>query len=109
MDLGFLMFCLGVTFVFFVFNVYRLYRNLRVYNFSIFLNDIAHTYVKQNCLFGEPDLIDKIWEKAVIDYDKMFMSFKPLKLKNWLTKEDIEMFMSCPVTKKFIETNKKYI
>lgn len=82
--LGFLAFCLGVT----ALGCYRLYRNDKVYEFRYKILDLEserHSEaIRQGLFFKRLNLIDKH------SYDDMLRSFKPLKLENWFTEEEIK-------------------
>ena len=82
---------------------YILYRNNKVYYFCISLGNILYdelerilnTY-KDDDEFHE-DEINYSYIKGKVEillnkhsYDKYLFSFKPLKLKNWFTEEELE-------------------
>ena len=89
-----------------ILNVYILLRNDFVYEYRTNLNDRCYKIVSLH-LDGIPtdipveefrEEMDKheeyrnMWEIIIMrnSYDKMLLSFKPLKDKYWLTKEQIE-------------------
>lgn len=82
--LTFLAFCLGEL----ALSCYRLYRNNKVYKFRCEIIDLEFERhleaIRQGLFFKPLNLIDKH------SYDEMLRSFKPLKLENWFTEEEIE-------------------
>lgn len=79
-----LAFCLGGM----ALGCYRLYRNDKVYKFRYEILDLEserHSEaIRQGLFFKRLNLLDKY------SYDDMLYSFKPLKLENWFTEEEIE-------------------
>lgn len=82
--LTFLAFCLGGM----VLSCYRLYRNDKVYKFRCEIIDLEFERhleaIRQGLFFKHLHLVDKH------SYDDMLYSFKPLKLENWFTEEEIK-------------------
>lgn len=82
---------------------YLLYRNNKVYHFSVGLDNflfdeqkrILDTYKNDGEFFKDEKNYKYIKEKiyALLDknsYEKYLFSFKPLRLENWFTKEELK-------------------
>ena len=83
--------------------LYISYRNNKVYYFNVVLSDILfdelkrilNTYENDNEFHEDEINYNYIKEKVEIllyknSYNKYLLSFKPLKLENWFSEEDLE-------------------
>lgn len=79
-----LAFCLGGV----ALSCYRFYRIDKVYKFRCEIIDLEFERhleaIGQGLFFKHLNLVDKH------SYDEMLRSFKPLRLENWFTEEEIE-------------------
>lgn len=98
--IGLIMFTLLI--VFSLLSVYILIRNNFVYEFVTSLNetcyqvclnhnDKIYDYNNLKDFMKEHEKLEDIWKSiSEIGYEKMLYSFKPLKPKYWLNKEQLE-------------------
>lgn len=88
------------------FLLYIICRNNKVYNFLVTINFTVHNNIidRLNSYESEEEytedydnfyrysnLMDKLRNKH--SYEKLLWSFKPLKLENWYTEEEIKMLL----------------
>lgn len=81
---------LGFLTLLFIFTVYIMLRNNRVYSFCMELSRMSYDYNKRRIDEGKYDETDAFeWFADKHPYFEFVFSFKPLKLKNWFTEEEI--------------------
>lgn len=76
--------------LFFIYSLYILYRNCKVYKFSIELIDILGDAARKRIGAGRDDWEDVLDLIEKHSYETMLFSFKPLKLENWYTEDEIK-------------------
>lgn len=93
---------LTLLIIFLILDIYILIRNCFVYRFKKSLNDMCYLACKDHDrkiyennnhedFTNEHERVIGIWDSIVgISYGKMLFSFKPLKPKYWLNKEQLE-------------------
>lgn len=80
---------LSGLFISIFYGIYLLFRNNKVYKFRTRIIDLE----------TDKYLAEKSYEKNPYElhdrytYDEMLYSFKPLKLENWFTKEEVESLL----------------
>lgn len=82
---------LGLVFLALIYTFYLGYRNEKVYKFRTMISD---KYIGPKAMQEIDNGKDWQWTHEIYDklpsYDKMMFSFKPLKVENWISKEDLE-------------------
>lgn len=71
-----------------ILSTYTLIRNEKVYKFRQYILSLCVTYFYKHL---EDENIIETWDALYKkwSYEEMLKSFKPLKLKNWYTEEEI--------------------
>lgn len=67
-------------------------RNYEVHKFRFYLIDLCSNYAVKKIANSEDWNYDKFLNKY--SHKKMLYSFKPLKLENWFTKEEIDELLN---------------
>lgn len=81
-----------LLFIFIIYCFYILDRNNRVYNFKIMLANMAYSYNMRRLDDGISLTSEDAfkWFCDKYSYDKLLLSFKPLKLECWYTEKELE-------------------